>query len=265
MSFLERITPILITWNEEDNLPRVLARLEWARDILVVDSGSTDGTLPLLASTPRVRVLNRPFSTFSDQWNFALAHIKDDWVMTLDADYVLSEGLVEELRSLEPADELAGYAVRFVYYNLGRPLRGSLYPPRTVLFRRRLGRFHEEGHQQRLALSGRSEMLAGPIHHEDRKALARWLASQERYATVEARRLLEAPARDLDWMDRIRRTGTVAPLVALGYSLLAKGGALDGGAGLHYALQRGVAEAILAMKIWERRKLAAPGPSATRQ
>jgi glycosyltransferase involved in cell wall biosynthesis len=253
MDFLGQITPILISWNEEANLPRVLGRLGWAQDILVVDSGSTDRTLQILASTPTVRVLTRPFSTFSDQWNFGLEQTTSEWVMTLDADYVLSEGLIEELRVLEPAMDVAGYTCRFRYHALGKALRGSLYPPRTVLFRRTLGTFHEDGHQQRLRLGGRCELLAGAIDHDDRKPLSRWLLAQERYAEIEAQRLLGARLPDLDWMDRIRRAGLLAAPLVMAYSLAVKGCLLDGKPGLYYAFQRGVAEGVLALKLWERR------------
>ncbi len=258
MDVHQEITPILIAWNEEANLPRVLRGLSWAREILVVDSGSTDETLAILASTPAVRVLTRPFSTFSDQWNFGLAQAKSEWVMTLSTPTdVLSDGLVEELRTLRPAKDVAGYTCRFRYRSLGKPLRGSLYPPRTVLFRRSLGVFHEEGHQQRLSLAGRCDRLGGLIHHDDRKPLSRWLLAQERYAEIEARRLLGARLVNLDWMDRIRRAGFLAAPIAVVYCLAVKGCILDGQAGFYYAFQRGIAEGVLALKLWE--KGAAPG------
>ncbi len=258
MDFLSSVTPIVITWNEEDNLPRVLERLTWAREILVIDSGSSDRTLELLAGLPAVRVLTRPFTSFSDQWNFALGQVGSEWVMTLDADYVLSLALVEELRALRPSADTAGYFARFVYCSLGRPLRGSLYPPRAVLFRRALGSFEEEGHQQRLGLRGRAEHLGGPIYHDDLKPLSRWLVAQERYASLEAGRLLTTNLSDLEWRDRIRRVGMLAAPLAMAYSLVGKGCLLDGRAGLYYAFQRGIAEAILALKLWEARSAGHP-------
>ena len=253
MTLLDEITPILITWNEEDNLSRALAKLDWARDIVVVDSGSTDGTLAILSSDPRVRVFPRAFSSFSEQWNYGLDQVRGDWVLTLDADYLLSDEVVQEMKALRPGEGVAGYSARFIYCALGRHLRGSLYPPRTVLFRRTRGSFYEEGHQQRLRLDGQAEGLVGPILHDDRKPLRRWLAAQDRYADIEAERLVAARPGSLDWPDRIRLLGVVAPGLAVAYALLMKGGLLDGRAGLYYAFQRGVAEAILALKLWERR------------
>ena len=70
------ITPLLLTFNEEDNLERTLAPLSWAREIVVVDSGSTDRTLEILARDPRIRVVVRDFDTHAMQWNFGLRQFR---------------------------------------------------------------------------------------------------------------------------------------------------------------------------------------------
>src|SRR5262249_49907379 len=162
----------------------------------------------------------------------------------------LSDALLEELPVLAPATGLAGYSARFVYWSLGRPLRGSLYPPKVVLFRRSRGRFVQDGHTQRLHLDGPAHELRAPILHDDRKGLARWLHSQAAYAELEAQRALALPGRHA-WRDQLRRTG-VSPLLAALYVLFVKHCILDGRAGFYYATQRAIAEAILALKLWER-------------
>jgi hypothetical protein len=96
-------------------------------------------------------------------------------------------------------------------------------------------------------------MLRNPIFHDDRKPLSRWVANQQLYATLEAQRLQTSIPAELDWPDRIRRTGSVAPVLVAAYCLFVKGCLLDGGAGLHYTFQRVVAEALLAMRLLENR------------
>ncbi len=254
MSFLRQVTPIVLTWNEEPNIRRVFDKFAWAKDVVVVDSGSTDQTIPLLGSYRNVRVVVHPFSSHSEQWNYALTQtaVSTDWVLSLDADYVLSDALVEEMEALAPSAGLSGYTATFVYWAIGRPLRASLYPPKIVLFRRSHGRFVQDGHTQRLQLDGRTHALRNPIHHDDRKDLARWLRSQAAYAELEARRIGASPPGKLAWRDRLRRTG-VTPLVAALYTLLVKRCVLDGRAGLYYATQRAIAEAVLTLKLWDRR------------
>src|SRR5262245_12437844 len=132
---IEAITPLIITFDEAPNIARTLNKLAWARRIVVVDSGSTDGTLDVLARYPQVALFKRPFDNFADQCNFGLDQIESEWVLSLDADYELSDRLVEELANLRETDGVAGYRAYFVYRIYGRPLRGTLYPPRMVLYR----------------------------------------------------------------------------------------------------------------------------------
>jgi glycosyltransferase involved in cell wall biosynthesis len=247
------VTPLLITFNEIQNIERTLTKLDWAARVVVVDSGSTDGTLDVLAKDPRIEVVQRPFDSFADQCNFGLTHIRTDWVLSLDADYELSDAFVAELADLEPAPEVAGYKAAFVYRIHGHPLRAALYPPRAVLYRVDGALYENEGHGHRIRLQGRLLALKGAIYHDDRKPLSRWLDSQLRYAAREAAHLLETPRERLGRIDRIRLMGWPAPILVLGYVLFAKGVILDGKAGWFYAFQRLLAEVLLALELLDRR------------
>jgi len=249
----DSITPLLITFNEIQNIGRTLAKLDWARRIVVIDSGSTDGTLDVLAANPRAEIVHRPFDSFADQCNFGLAQIRTDWVLSLDADYELSDAFVSELAELQPGVGDSGYKATFVYRIHGHPLRGTLYPPRTVLYRVEGARYENEGHGHRIRLQGRVVALEARIYHDDRKPLSRWLGSQLKYAAREANHLLEAPRDRLGRADRIRLMGWPAPILVLGYVLFAKGALLDGKAGWFYAFQRLLAEVLLALELLDRR------------
>ena len=74
-SIADDTTPLIITYNEEPTIARVLERLSWARRIVVIDSGSTDAILQILAADPRVEVIHRPFDDFASQCQFGLTHI----------------------------------------------------------------------------------------------------------------------------------------------------------------------------------------------
>jgi glycosyltransferase involved in cell wall biosynthesis len=69
---LEQITPILITYNEQPNIERTLTRLSWAKDIVIVDSFSTDDTLNIIQQFKQVRLFQRTFDSHANQWNYAL-------------------------------------------------------------------------------------------------------------------------------------------------------------------------------------------------
>jgi glycosyltransferase involved in cell wall biosynthesis len=249
---LSKITPLIITYDEGPNIGRTLAKLTWAHRVVVIDSGSTDETLSIIQNHKNVEVIYRKFDDFASQCNFGLTHVESEWVLSLDADYELSDGLIKEMRELEPPDEASGYRVRFTYRIYGKPLRASLYPARTVLYRRAKGSYRNEGHGHRVFVHGSIQDLDGVIYHDDRKSLARWVSSQKRYANEEARYLLNSASSSLNTSGRIRRMAWPAPFLVFFYTLIAKGCILDGWAGWYYVLQRVLAEILIALEIVDR-------------
>jgi glycosyltransferase involved in cell wall biosynthesis len=250
---LDQITPLIISYNEAPNIQRTLDKLTWARRIVLIDSGSTDDTVRLARSYPQVEVIEHAFADFADQCNFGLTQVTSPWVLSLDADYELSDALTAELRSVAAPDDVAGYRARFVYRIYGRALRGSLYPPRTVLYRKELASYRNEGHGHRVMVAGEVRNLDGVIYHDDRKPLSRWFASQQRYAHQEADYLLDPRSGPLSRTDRLRLLGWPAPIGVFPYTLVAKGCLLDGWPGWYYALQRAVAEVLIALELLDRR------------
>ena len=251
---LDQITPLILTFNEEANISRTLAGLSWARRIVVVDSFSTDATLELLGKHPQVEVIYRPFDSHASQWNAGLDQVHSEWVLSLDSDYLLNNRLVDEIRltlasrnSSEPPAE--GYAIPFRYCVYGKPLRGTVLPPRIALFRRDAGRYVDDGHTQDLVLRGACGTLSSPILHDDRKPLSRWLWAQERYLKLEVLKLRATPKAQLSRADRLRRGKLLAPFAVLFLCLVVKRGLLDGWRGWFYALQRTYVEMLLCMML----------------
>lgn len=254
---LDRITPLILAYNEEANIGRLLTSLAWAGRVVVVDSGSTDGTRAIASGFVNTAVIVRRFDEHARQWNFGLTEtgIETDWVLALDADYGLPPDFAEELTRLDPATNVDGYRARFRYCVEGVPLKGALYPPVTVLFRRQNARFAQDGHTHRVQLPGRIGTIASPLLHDDRKPLERWFASQLKYMKLEAVKLSATPMSELLWPDRIRKLLVIAPIAAFFYCMIVKGNLQDGRRGLMYASQRAVAEIILSAYLLEARLL----------
>ena len=248
---LEKITPLILTLNEGPNLDRTLQRLTWAKEIIIIDSFSTDNTLEIAASYSQVKLLQRNFDTHATQWNYGLEQVQSEWVLSLDSDYVLSDELIAELAALAEDSFIDSYLIKFKYCVFGKPLRGTILPPRQALFRRDRSIYIDDGHTQLLQVKGKSSTLTHPIYHDDRKPLSRWLWAQDRYMVIEVKKLLETPAQELSWGDRIRKQKILAPFIILFYCLVLKGGILDGWIGWYYAFQRVLAEVLLSIRLIE--------------
>ncbi|MEA5626086.1 glycosyltransferase family 2 protein [Nostoc sp. UHCC 0251] len=252
---LKEITPLILTYNEAPNIERILQSLTWANKIIVIDSYSTDKTLEILHSYPQIEVFQKKFDSFASQCNYGLGKISSEWVLSLDSDYVLTDELIDEISALQAETAINSYSVRFKYCVFGKPLRGSLLPPRKVLYKREKGIYQDDGHAHRVVVEGNSIILYSHIHHDDRKPLNRWLSAQDRYMVIETQKLLKTPTSELSLGDRIRKRKIIAPLIILIYCLILKGGILDGWHGWYYALQRVLAEILLTIRLIEAEKL----------
>ena len=254
------LTAIVLTGNEEENIRRCLEALDWVPRILVVDSFSSDQTPEIAKSFPNVELTQREFDSFAGQCNHALQLVGTEWILSLDADYVVTDALRQEIGAL-PASDATGYRVPFTYCIHGRPLRGTLYPPRTVLYRKAAARYEDFGHGHKVRIEGRVQDLRSRMLHDDRKPLSRWLKNQMRYAKQEADYLVHAPEEELGAVDKMRRAILPAPLAVGFYVMFAKLCILDGWPGWHYTMQRLLAEILISLELVDR-KLGKTGGNA---
>jgi glycosyltransferase involved in cell wall biosynthesis len=247
---LKQITPVLLTYNEKLNIHQTMARLYWAQDIVVVDSGSTDDTVRILKEFPQVRIFQRPFDTHGQQWHYATNEtgISTQWILRLDADYHLSDALISELSGLDANEPVDAYQISFDYAVFSRKLSASLYPPNTILLRR--GRFTvwENGHTESWRVEGLVRKLTSKVVHDDWKTLDRWMASQLRYSRLELNAVSKRHGGLEDWL---RKHPPLMPIAVFLYCLFVKGLILDGKAGLFYTIQRTMAEAIVSLMLLE--------------
>ena len=247
------VSVLVLTFNEEENLPRCLNSVQWADDVLVLDSFSTDRTVEI-ARKLGARVIQRTFDTFAGQRNFGLdeGSLRHEWVLHLDADEVVPEALKEELIDISQGAgrEHPAFRVASKMMFQGRWLKhAGMYPAYQVRFGRRNElRFVQVGHGQRESLPP-SEI--GTLHHalehySFSKGLHEWFEKHNRYSTAEAVEALRQSGVAVDWRglvstDRTERRRALKslamrlpfrPTLRFGYMYLLKRGFLDGRAGL---------------------------------
>ena len=196
---MNRLTVTIITLNEERNLPRALASVaELADEVVLVDGGSRDHTVEI-ARQLGARVIERPWTDYSDQRNFAAAQASHDWILSLDADEELSSELRTELegwKQLKP--EAAAYEMPRRARYLGRWIRHSgWYPDRKRrLYRRDKARFVGILHES-LEVDGPVGRLEGDLLHYTVETLAEHRAKMDGYTTLAAEQLYRAGRRQI--------------------------------------------------------------------
>ncbi len=184
------LSVVLITHNAAEQLADCLASVAFADEVVVVDSGSSDGTGEL-AARYGARVIAREWLGFGPQKQFAVEQAAHDWVLCLDADERVSPELAASLvRALE-APAAQGYRMARCNRFLGRWLRhGEGYPDWSLrLFNRRHARWSDDAVHEKVLLQGPAATLAGDLLHESAEDLARYLDKQNRYTSLAAQEL----------------------------------------------------------------------------
>ncbi|WP_369926663.1 glycosyltransferase family 2 protein [Xanthomonas sp. NCPPB 2632] len=230
------ISLCVIAQNEADRIVACLASADFCDDVVVVDGGSLDATVPL-AEAAGARVIHRPFDGFRTQKDFAVAAARNDWVLCLDADEWVDPSLRAAILARFAKGTGDTAAFRIVRRNrfLGKVMKhGNAGSDRVVrLFDRRTAGWHgaREIHES-VVVKGRTETIDGWLDHDPYRSLSAMLAKQERYAHLMAE---EAFARR-------KRTGLAQIVLSPAFRFLKgyvfRGGFLDGWRGLIYALLR---------------------------
>jgi glycosyltransferase involved in cell wall biosynthesis len=185
-----KLSATIITRNEEARIGDCLESVRWADEIIVVDTGSADRTLEMCHKyTPHV--YSRPWEGYAPAKNAALELATGDWILSLDADERVSDGLHAEVAALQrqPIVNLAdGYAIPRRNYLWGRWLRyGGLYPDDQIrLFKRGKGAFKARRVHESVAIDGRVERLQHPIEHHSYQGLGDVIQRLDRYTDLAA-------------------------------------------------------------------------------
>ena len=186
------VSVVVLTLNEEPNIRRCLASAAWAEQVVVVDSGSADRTVPLARATG-AEVVDQPWLGFSAQREFALRLplLRHDWVYFVDADEWVSPQLATEIAARLADPQCAGFAQRFRLVFLGTWIRHCGWYRGSWIVRlvdRRYTKYDGSLVGERACVDGRVRQLDNDIVDEDRKGLAAWLHKHVRYAQLECER-----------------------------------------------------------------------------
>jgi glycosyltransferase involved in cell wall biosynthesis len=245
----------IITKNEEANLPRTLASVRWAEEIVIVDSGSTDRTAEI-AREFGAKFFVEEWKGFGAQKNAAIARCTGDWVLALDADEEVSAELAEEIRGLPGGQpEYQEYFLPRRNFFLGRWIRhGGYYPdPKLRLFRRGSARFEERAVHETIRPAGPAGRLHGDLIHHAYPTLDAYIEHMNRYSALGATQAVERGKTSRSAFAFFWNV-FVVPVATFKYNYFLRLGFLDGREGLLLHMYHSAYVSWKYAKAWERTK-----------
>ncbi len=246
---MRKLSGVVICYNEEEKIDAALSSLHAVSDeIVVVDSFSSDGT-EAICRRYTDRFLQRRWSGYRDQKQFATDQASFDWVLSLDADEVLSPELQAEVRRWKSGKDegIDGYYLCRKTFFLGRWIEHTTWYPdwQMRLFLRSAGRWEGGRVHESFRVNGSTGRLPGDLHHYTYASLSEYLQQLERFTNLAA----------ADYFDSGARAGPVKlliypPLVFLRNYVLHRG-FQDGVPGLAVSALSAVSTFFKYLKLWE--------------
>lgn len=241
------LSVIVITRNEERNIPACLRTVAWADQIVVVDTGSADRTIEC-AKPFTAEIFERPGAGYSDAKSFALAQCRHPWVLWLDADERIPEELAEEIRTaiVSPGTHHAFEIARRAFF-LGTWIKhGGWYPGYvTRLFMKAHARFSDHLVHERLIVDGSVGRLTNDMLHYTNDSLRQYFEKLNQYTSLAAEEM-----RGRGQRARLSDLLVRPPLTFL-RMYVAKMGMLDGLHGLVLCVLSSVYVFVKYAKVWE--------------
>ena len=271
---LAPISILILTKNEERDLPGALESVAWSDDIHVFDSFSTDSTIAI-AQAAGAHVHQRAFDDYATHRNAALTTVpfKHPWVFLLDADERPTAALTLEMQqvTLDAPNEVSGFRLRRRDFLFGAWLKHAQISPYYIRLIRPERSRYTRAINEVLEVDGRIEELENPLdHYPFSKGIAHWVAKHNQYSTMEAELIykqqgLQSPSlktalRDPDFHTRRLHQKAIfyqlpaRPLLKWLYMMFVRGAILDGAAGLTYATLQSFYEYLIVVKTRELRR-----------
>ncbi|MBX3135702.1 glycosyltransferase family 2 protein [Candidatus Obscuribacterales bacterium] len=231
------LSVVIVAQDEERTIGRVIEAVKpIADEVVLVDSGSSDKTIEI-ATSLGARVLHQDWLGYAGQKNFAIDLAKNDWILSLDADEILTPELVAEISEVlnDPnATEYDGYKLPRVLYIGDTPIKhGGFYPDAQLrLIQRGKGRFNDRMVHEAIKVDGPVKMLKNCMLHYAYKDVAGFSAAMEKYAQLSAKEF--AKRKKFGWKTHPVNE-ILHPAWTFLYRYFARGGLLDGALGLKLA------------------------------
>jgi glycosyltransferase involved in cell wall biosynthesis len=182
------ISVCIITLNEEDNIRRCLSSLDFADEIIIVDSGSTDNTTVIAREFKKTNIYYRKFDTYINQKNYCKNLSRNEWVLALDADEEISLALKKEILDLtvDSVKDLSGFFIPRLSFYMDKWIRhGGWYPNYQMrFFRKEKGEFSGLLVHETVSIQGKTSYFKNPLSHYSYRNISDHLKFIDRYSEL---------------------------------------------------------------------------------
>lgn len=204
----QKISVFIITYNEEVIIAKCLDKLSWADEIIVVDSGSTDSTV-VICEQFGAKVIYNKFENFGKQKQFALLQTRNRWVLSLDADEVLSDDLIDEIKKTVFTKQFSGYTIPRTHVFLDKTFKYGSENKKPILrlFDKKKGCFEENKVHERIVVDGEIGSLKNEMLHYTVFEISIAVRKMVNYAILSGEFLYESG----------KKTGMLKPIIKFPY------------------------------------------------
>jgi glycosyltransferase involved in cell wall biosynthesis len=189
-----KVSAVIITYNEEGIIAKTLSRLWWCDEIIVIDSGSTDRTVEICEGYG-CPVYYRSFNGFGEQKRYGVSKARHDWILCIDADEILDDGLIEEIQTeLNSSNSLpSAFEMRLnlVFMNKVFKYGKELNCTRIRLFNKQSGNWDGAVVHEKVVVDGDVKQLKGKILHYSYSSYSEFLKKIDLYSALGAKKLLQ--------------------------------------------------------------------------
>lgn len=244
-------------FNEELNIKKCLNKLKWIKKVYLLDGNSTDRTIKIAKKFKNTKIIKlKKNINYTQKLNFLLNLNKNKWVFMLDADYVLTNKLIREIKKLnfDDLERKKIFALKIKIYNkiYKTIIKESLYPNKILIFKNLNTYYKKFGHGEKLILNSKIKLLENSLHHENLNDLynfKKWKKNQINYSIIEGFKISNQKFKELRIQDLIRRFPPLNIIFLIFYLIIIKKIFFYKKAGFYYLFQRLFFETLLSISI----------------